>query len=344
MRKSGKTTLYRFHDLALEVNQEESEKEVGLSRLLQDLSFSPLNGKRKKGVLRLAVRMSEEKLSVPPMAQEMFHIDGLCGREKGDDFYLTEGTSLFHLQALKGQGEATLAPAFFQQPTLLQQRFWGFGLLRLLRPLGVYGLHAAGLVAQNGLGFLVIGPTGSGKSTLALELIRRGWGYLSDDAVLLRSESEDVRALAFRKPFSIDTAAAPAYADFPLKSPGPHSSGNHKQRIDIQDGYPEQHVSECLPRVLLFPRIIPDEPSSLHPIDVLSALGKLLEQSGPQLFDKNTMSQHLEVLKWLVQQSESFELRAGPDFYLEAGTLERLLSQATENVDAQNCDRTHQSV
>ena len=346
MSRSGETALYRFHDVVLEVNQEVSGKEVGLSRLLQDLSFVPLNDRGAGEALRLTVRMSEEDVSVPLMAKETFDIDGLCGRERGDDFYLTEGTSLFHLQVLKGQGEAILSPAFFQQPALLQQRFWGFGLLRLLRPLGVYGLHAAGMVAQNGLGCLIIGPTGSGKSTLALELIRRGWGYLSDDAVLLRSEPENVRALAFRKPFSIDTAAASAYAGFPLKAAGLDPSGSQKpkQRIDIQDGYPEQHVPACLPRVLFFPRIVPNRPSVLYPIDHLSALGKLLGQSGPQLFDKKTMSHHLDVLKRLVHQSESFELQAGPDLYHETGTLERLLNQATENVDAQDCDRTHQPV
>lgn len=226
MRNFGKTTLYRFHDLTLEVNQEESMSDVGVSHLLQDLSFASLHAGKENMSLRLFVRMSDQVVRSPSVASEVFRMDGLCGREQGNDFYLTEGTSLLHLKVLKGEGEATLAPLFFQQPPLLQQRFWGFGLLKLLRPLGLYGLHAAGVVSPTGLGLLMVGESGCGKSTLAIQMIRQGWGYLSDDAVLLRLQPEGVEALAFRKPFSINADNAAEYTDLPLGGmDGPLSSG-----------------------------------------------------------------------------------------------------------------------
>jgi hypothetical protein len=48
-------------------------------------------------------------------------------------------------------------------------------------------LHA-GAVTSDGLAVLLIGHSGRGKSTLTLELVRRGWGFLSDDFAVLRSD------------------------------------------------------------------------------------------------------------------------------------------------------------
>ena len=100
--------------------------------------------------------------------------DGFCVQESGEDFYLTDGSSLLHLQPAQGRGNAFIAPSFFTKPPLLQHNFWAFGLLKLLRPLGLYSLHAAGIVSNEGVGLLIIGPSGSGKSTLAIGLARAG--------------------------------------------------------------------------------------------------------------------------------------------------------------------------
>ena len=148
--------------------------------------------------------LADAPLGLPVQAREVFRVEGLSGHECGDHFYLTEGTSLLHLQRSQGQGTAQLVPAFAQQPQLLRHQFWAVGLVKLLRPLGLYGLHAAGLVTPPDGGMLLVGGSGSGKSTLTIGLVRQGCGYLSDDALLLRPQPEGVEALAFRKPFSID--------------------------------------------------------------------------------------------------------------------------------------------
>ncbi len=140
---------------------------------------------------------------LPSTAREVLRGDGFRGLQDGDEFYLTDGASVLRLEPRKGRGEARLAPSFFLKPLLLRQNFWVFALLKLLRPSGIYGLHAAGLVAEDGTGVLVVGQSGSGKSTLAIALVRRGWRYLSDDAVLLRSRPEGVEALALRRHFYV---------------------------------------------------------------------------------------------------------------------------------------------
>ena len=83
---------------------------VGLLPLLQDLSFVKFHEGEEKTSLCLSIRMSDQVVSFPCVDREVFRIDGLCGQEQGNDFYLTEGTSLLHLQVLKGEGEATLLP------------------------------------------------------------------------------------------------------------------------------------------------------------------------------------------------------------------------------------------
>jgi hypothetical protein len=79
--------------------------------------------------------------------------------------------------------------------------------------------------------------------------------------------------------------------------------------------------------VLLFPRIVPQPYSTLHPLDQPSAMKNLLTQSGPQLFDRGTMAQRLDVLKQLVQQSVAYELRASLDLYRNPIGLVNLLAE-----------------
>jgi hypothetical protein len=211
---------------------------------------------------------------------------------------------------------------------MLQRNFWAFGLLKLLRPLGLYSLHAAGVVSPHGVSLLLVGASGCGKSTLALGLVRQGWGYLSDDAVLLRRQAAAVEVYACRKPFYVNADVAAGYADLPLGEEVPDTAGERRRRVHIEQAFPGQAVSKSRPQVVLFPRIVPQLHSTLHPLDRLNALRDLLAQSGPQLFDRRTMGQHLDVLKSLVQQTATYALWAGRDLYRQPGRLLHLLREA----------------
>ena len=87
------------------------------------------------------------------------------------------------------------------------------------------------------------------------------------------------------------------------------------------------YLSVC-PGVLIFPRIKRQDQSTLTPVDSVRALGVLLSQSAPQLFDRSTMSGHLELLKKLLQQTETYELNAGTDLYHQPAKLIDLLREA----------------
>jgi hypothetical protein len=320
---------YTFQELTLEVTHAEPAYAHDVAQLLQELSWVGGTPTGQSPTLRFAVHQHTRALGVPAQARCVFRAEGFCGAELEDAFYLTDGASLLHLQPMQGQGTAHLAPTFRALPRVVQDHFWAFGLLKLLRPLGFYSLHAAGVVPAHGQGILIIGASGSGKSTLALGLLRQGWGYLSDDAVLLREQPHGITALACRKHWYVDARTAARYADLPYGDEEPETHGGWKRRILLADAYPEQQVTACLPRMLLFPRLVPSAPSAIRPLDRLSALQSLLAQSGPQLFDRRTMTAHLEVLKRLVQQAACYALHAGCDLYEQPGLLGHLLAQAT---------------
>ena len=323
--------LYRSHGLTLKLRALDCETtEASIGHLLQDLSWVREEADDAEPSICLKVSHIGRKMEVPASARELFHADGFRGFEADDDFYLSDGSTTFHHHTLTAEGEVALSPSFFAKPFSLQRNFWAFALVKLLRSLGIFSLHAAG-VTRDGPGVLIIGAPGSGKSTLAIGLIRLGWKYLSDDALLLRNDSDKIEALAFRKSFYVNTDAASKYSEFPLGDEVPDSYGETKRRLNIEDVYPAQSALRCVPGVLLFSRIIPDPPSSLVRIDRVVALKNLLKQCSPQLFDQRTMGEHLSVLGRLVRQTASYELRAGLDLYQDPAISMRLLAACEQD-------------
>jgi HPr serine kinase-like protein len=320
---------YRFHDLTIDVRCCERETARDLDQLLHELLWTRAPRSADTPSLTLSASRKDGAKSLPAQAQTFFQTDGVRGLRDGRDFYLTDEDSLFHLDPRRGHGEASLADSFFLKPISSRQRFWSFGLLKLLRPMGIYALHAAALVAENGLGILLVGESGTGKSTLAIGLIRAGWRYLSDEAVLLRSRSGRVEALALRKHFYVDDSASEQHADLLSQEQRPDRSGRMRRRVAIEEAYPGQRMAVSEPRLLLFPQIVRQSRSALLPITQARAVELLVAQSGPQLFDQETIAQQLATLKELLQQTTAYELRAGSDLHDDPTTLIELLA-ATE--------------
>lgn len=324
------TQQYCLHDLILEIK--EQEKNPALLPFLQDFSFSPTNFNTDSPSFFLSIVKVPIGRKLPADAREVFRFEKLSGHTSNQDFYLKEGTSLLHFPFAKKWGEAFLTPDLFQEDSFSHQRILGVGLVRLLRSVRYYALHAAGLLTSEGKGVLISGISGCGKSTLTIGMIRHGWQYLSDDAVLLRLRKEGVKALVFRQPFSIDSTVAPAYADLPLGMEHPHSSGNQKRRLNMQKAFPTQHVPECFPQILLFPKIVSRPISRMNTMTRSHAIGQLLGQSNTEVFDRSTMEDHLHVLTQLVKQCEIYELEAGHDLYHQPAILEDLLAKAKRTI------------
>jgi hypothetical protein len=325
--KSGAHNLYALDNLVLELNSEGPKREE-VDRLLLELSWAKTRSSGQRPTLHLCVNSNNSGFKIPPNCREVLRADGFVGLETGDEFYLTDGSSVFHLLPSKGEGYARLAPFFSLKPKLTQGNFWCFGLLKLLRPLGIYSLHAAGLATIDGAGLLLVGPPGSGKSTLAIGLIREGWRYLSDDALLLRDGSQRIEARGCRRSFYIDAVRSPEYSDLSLGNDTPDSNGRQRRRVGIDEVFREQYVRRCVPRIVIFPQIKSQDDSTVKAIDSVRALRFLLTQSAPQLFDRSTMTAHLELLNRLLRQTETYELNAGIDLYHEPAKLIQLIRKA----------------
>jgi hypothetical protein len=229
-------------------------------------------------------------------------------------------------------------------PEPLQQRFWACGLLRLLRRVGVFGLHAALVESPSQGSILLTGASGSGKSTLTLGLVRDGWRYVSDDSVLLRLEDGAVEALALRKPLSILQSEATRLPEFLAAAALPRKGSEGKYRLELRERFPDSFVPAAQPTVLLLCRIIAAAHSRLDPVEPITAFKELVQQSGLNLVDAHTARPQFSLLRQLLHQCRVYALGAGHDLYETPSALTDLLADAACSSYGPPDHRTHQSV
>jgi len=319
---------YAFHDVVLDVEENLPGLARDLDRLLEGLSFKRIDSARTTQALRLTVATADHPPPIPDTAQESFSAEGFAVLENGSECFVTDGESVFHLRPEQRDGTAHLADSFHHKPTLLQGNFWAYGLMKLFRQKGLYTLHGAGLVSPTNAGVVITGPCGCGKSTLSIGLIRAGWGYLSDDALLLRDVKQAVEILALRKSFYVDEDNAQRYPDLSPGTVVPDNAGGQRRQLALHESHPDQYLPQTTASILIFPRIVSDPTSTLKPLSGAAALAKLLGESGGQLFDRRSMSQHLQLLKRLIEQTRAFELHSGQELHRDSSKLATLLAES----------------
>jgi hypothetical protein len=274
--------------------------------------------------LNLKFKKNIDPFKSPENISELFTSPHLRVFKKGDSCYIVGEDSFFQLDLTASQGTGYLNHTFWDRPPKLQQEFLMLSVLWLFHRHGLFAIHGNALF-KDGLSVLIAGDSGSGKSTTALGLIQKGWKYLSDDVTLINQSSQGIKALAFQKGFSFDPRLAKYYPEINklLKS----SSWNGQKRfLDITSIYPENHLSTCVPNILIFPKIVSEGKSQLIPIDKTSALIMLMQSSGGIMVDKEMAAQQVEVLKNLIYQTSSYRLLAGRDLYEEPEKISFMLS------------------
>jgi hypothetical protein len=226
---------------------------------------------------------------------------------------------------------ATLRPAVGHAPRRLRKDLVLYSLLLLLRYRGLYAVHAAGVVHDNA-GCLFVADSDSGKSTLAFSLVHQGWGHLSDDALLLRACGDRIEALPLRPEVCLEPEAARYFPDIVAHWRPCPLADEVKQRLNVAALYPERVLTTCLPRLLIFPRIVATPASQLQPVGKAEALWHLMRQSALLGLEPHRAPHHLEVLTRLVKQTTHYQLLAGHDLEqrptLIAPLLTDLISQA----------------
>jgi len=188
----------------------------------------------------------------------------------------------------------------------------------LLNRMGRTLAHAAGVVAPDGGAWLLVGDTHAGKSTTAANLLRCGWGYVSDDNVVLARGSKGIEVEGWPRHFHMDEGWE---AGAPLGRRG---------AVDPRERWPGQWTDAAPLAGLLFPRVEPAQPTALARCPPGEALAALLRQSPWLLADRGSAPAVLALLRDAAARP-AFTLRLGLDSYADPPLLEERLRPAWVN-------------
>ncbi len=180
-------------------------------------------------------------------------------------------------------------------------------LAPLMRRLGVYIVHAFGAVhPTNSTAILIIGPSGSGKTTSGLLLIKEGWRYIGNDAVLL-SKNKEGQIIAWPSPGKVNVHSKT------IRLLDPFMLDHRSASIGLDGKYhfspelvPNHTTAPVQVAIQLFPSIIQGHSeSSLEKIPAGIALSQIMSQSVDN-WDTATFEPHFAFLEKLTAQTSAF--------------------------------------
>jgi len=204
-------------------------------------------------------------------------------------------------------------------------------LFEMLRHLGIYFIHSAGLISPEGKCYLFPSNAGEGKSTITLYLIKEGYKYLSDDTVFLSRKENEILISGFERTSHIGEDLIERFEELKpfKKKPGLEVIGKRKKLVELEQVYPGRRLKEFKePSAIIFPQRVERKESRLRPLDKNQALKLVLSQS-PFVFLNSPVSRaHLEILGELVKKSKVWILESGSDWLSEPKILIRLLKEA----------------
>jgi hypothetical protein len=280
----------------------------GIHSVLEYLGFKLVAGRGEVADVALRCSADPRAVRVPRGAQRVAEQRDIQAWSSGWALYLSCTGHACRLDLSAGVAELVMP----SPPALQRKDIVTYALLLLLRRRRLYGLHASG-VSRNGMGCLFVARSGSGKSTQAYSLVRQGWEYLGDDAILLRNRGDEVEALALRRDLCLDPALAHAFPELLIHQQEDPLAGKGKRRLPMPALHARSLIDGCAPRLLVFPEIVSAPVSRMKPLDPADALLRLVRESIVVALDPDVMGAHLTVLSRLICQTRSWRLLAGQD-------------------------------
>jgi hypothetical protein len=210
-------------------------------------------------------------------------------------------------------------------PSEIVTQLLSHALSPALRRANIFELHSAGVVPPGQKeAILLAGPSGSGKSTLTSQLARCGWGYLSDDILLLTEHEQKVAVQAFRRffaltPETMSAAKLPRTAD---------RSGRAKERVTPQEHFQAGPIQSARAATIVFPKITKTDRSRVNPLTAAESMQRLLRLCPWASYDTPTSAEHLRVLGLLANTTSAFELLTGADIVNDPNAAAEVISNA----------------
>ena len=266
-----------------------------IERLFAGWQLTPVSSPERNPDIKITFKCGELP-QVPAGLSEFEVAEGGRCFSAGNEYYLVFANSLLHLQ----QGNPVVVSVFISARKDAElARVTSFAVCAALRRFGMFELHSAGVVSpETGAGVLIIGPSGSGKSTLTSQLARAGWGYLSDDELLLSLNEGEVEARGFRSFFAL----APEDSKSSLKS-----------CFEPASVFDAPRATCVTPRFLLFTAIGGTNETKLHELTQAETMTRLIRACPWATYDTAIAASNLELLSRLARQAKGFNLMAGTD-------------------------------
>jgi hypothetical protein len=279
-----------------------------IERLFAGWQLTPLASLERPPDIKISFTTAARLPEVPAGLDQFEVAEGGRCYPARDGFYLQFANSLLKLE----DGNPVFVSVFIRDPSDAElARVTSFAVCAALRRFGMFELHGAGVVEPNsGAGVLIVGPSGSGKSTLTSRLASAGWGYLSDDEMLLSLNDGAVEARGFRSFFALVD-----------------STGTSKSCFEPAGIFTSPRVDKIAPRFVCFTTISGDEATTVRELAQAETMARLIRACPWASYDTAIAVPNLDLLSRLARQAKGFDLAAGKDL-LEPGHASRVISSA----------------
>jgi hypothetical protein len=139
----------------------------------------------------------------------------------------------------------------------------------------LFAIHASGL-ERSGNALILAGRSGSGKTTMAAALMADGWGYMSDDTILLRNVS--LEAVAVPYSLTLKRGAWPLLESrFPALERIPTHCRSDEQLVRYLPPVPRNFAKPLPIRWIGFPHRSTSDVSSMRRLSRIEGIYRLLE-------------------------------------------------------------------
>jgi hypothetical protein len=242
-----------------------------------------------------------------------------------ETYHITFGNSLVVFGPGLNREVSLWVDQAYDIPSEIVTQLLSHALSPALRRTGIFEIHSAGVVPPGRKdAILLAGPSGSGKSTLTSQLARCGWGYLSDDILLLTEHEQEIAVQAFRRffaltPETMSAAKLPSTAD---------RGGRAKERVTPQEHFQAGQIQTARAAAIVFPEITRAERSRVNPLTAAESMQRLLRLCPWASYDKPTSAEHLRVLGLLANTTLAVELFMGTDIVSDPNAAAEVLGDA----------------